>query len=231
MAKKASSKATGAGRSGSRRTGAGAARKTTGRQPGRRGSGAGVGGFHEAVFAGSPRVLRGLLAGIALGSGEPNTAIDSYDAGISHEGLVDRVAELVKLHGVDSRVVLGETLTGLVRQHAERIHAETGLTLKSLRAVQSAELPFSFEVFARQYHDEIMAVLNELPEGLELRNFDQDVQEHPESRGPEGYAPEHHYAASGSGEVVGRIDLLVDLRRRLGDLPLVNEGEIKLILV
>jgi hypothetical protein len=186
--------------------------------------------FYEVVFAGSPKVVRGFMAGLRLGSGRDGVVIFNFDAGIHHEGVGEKLAEFVRLRSLDCHVVVDSGLATLLRRNAQRIVDEAGLEIRACRHVRSAELPFEFTVYARHYHREIMDLLADVPRGVRLRDFEHEQQEHPEAKGPEAYSPVHDFTARGRGKLVGRVDLLVGFRSRLSQQALIKEGEILLHL-
>lgn len=186
--------------------------------------------FFEVVFQGSPKVVIGFLAGLALGQKRESTIIPCENAGIYHEDLREKISELIHVRAKDFHVVVDARTAQTIRELKDAIEERTGLQLKSCRHIRSAELPFKFRVFAAHYDREIMGLLHDLPEGLKLRGFEHDVQVHPEAKGTEAYAPVHDYEATGAGRVVGRIDRLVEYRKRLVERPLVEQGRIELKL-
>ena len=52
----------------------------------------------------------------------------------------------------------------------------------------------------------------------------------PKAKGIEAYSVVHHYEACGEATVVGRIDLLVALKKRFEDYPLIQSEDIVLKL-
>ena len=91
-------------------------------------------------------------------------------------------------------------------------------------------MTFGFEAFAKRYNDEIVEVLRNLPAGLRADGFQHNVKLDPSAKGVEAYAPTHDYEAKGTGTVVGRVDLVIELKRKLRDFPLVKSDEIELKL-
>jgi hypothetical protein len=186
--------------------------------------------FYEVVFAGSPKVVRGFLAGLLIGTGKRATVLYSFDSGIHHEGLRERIADFVRYHAFDCHVVVERPIATFLKRHAARIEVEAGIKITSCRHVRSAELPFEFTVYARHYDREILKLLEDLPAGLRLRDFEHHVEEDPDAKGAEAYSPVHDYIGRGSGKICGRIDRLVEYRERLVRQPLIKEGEIELQL-
>ena len=186
--------------------------------------------FYEVVFQGSPKVVRGFLAGLQIGCGEQTTVLYHFDAGIFDESRTERLAERIGFRQSDCHVIVDRYLCDRLRKIAEQIAEETGLVIESCRNVRSAELPFKFTVYARRYQQEIMKLIKELPAGLRLADFQYHEDVDPGAEGVEAYAPAHHYAAHGKGKIVGRVALLVEHRIKLARQPLIEEGKIHLKL-
>jgi hypothetical protein len=186
--------------------------------------------FYEVILQGSPKVVRGFLAGLDLGAGQHGTIIYNYDAGIFHEDLREKVSEWMHLRTADCHAVVDAGLARLIRKLEQDIRDLTGLELIACRHVRTATLAFRYTAYARRYHEQIEALLRELPEGLKLKDFDHDVREDPGAKGTEVYTPAHDFEAHGEGKIVGRIDLLVDYRERMKQQPLIEIDEIRLRL-
>jgi hypothetical protein len=186
--------------------------------------------FYEVVFQGSPKVVRGFLAGLQIGCGEQATVLYHFDAGIFDESQAGRLAERIGFKRADCHVVVDRSLCDRLRKLADEIAEETGLVIESCRNVRSAEMSFKFTVYARRYQQEIMKLIKELPAGLRVADFQYHEDIDPRAEGIEAYAPAHDYAAHGEGKIIGRVDLLVEHRRKLARQPLIEEGEIHLKL-
>jgi hypothetical protein len=186
--------------------------------------------FYEVVFAGRPKVVRSFLAGLALGTCRQCTVIFNYDAGIQHEGLGERVSEFVGLRSADCHAVVDARLANLIRKLSGDIEERAGLKVDSCRHIRSAVLPFRFSVYARHYYQQIMELLKDLPPGAKMRDFKEDKEEDPGAKGTEVYSPVHDFEAKGSGKIVGRVDRLVEYRKRLAQQPLIEEADIELVL-
>ena len=186
--------------------------------------------FYEVVFQGSPKVVRGFLAGLQIGCGEQTTVLYHFDAEIFDESQAGRLAERIGFKRADCHVVVDRSLCDRLRKLADEIAEETGLVIESCRNVRSAELSFKFTVYARRYQQDIMKLIKELPAGLRVADFRYSEDVDPGAEGIEAYAPAHDYAAHGEGKIVGRVDLLVEHRRKLARQPLIEAGKIQLKL-
>ena len=186
--------------------------------------------FYEVIFQGRPKVVRSFLAGLVLGAGGKGRVFYHFDAGIEHEGKVESLAELVGLKPSDCHAVVDAATGKLLKRLQDGITASTGLTISSCRHIRTAQLPFKFKVYAAQYQREITDLVRNLPPGLNLVDFVHDEKIDPSAAGPEAYAPVHDYEACGEGKIVGRVDLLIELRKKLNQQPLVEEGQIELRL-
>lgn len=186
--------------------------------------------FYEVVFQGKPKVVRAFLKGFVMGMVEDATVFYSFTDGIFHEGKAEKLREMVGLRGVDCHVVVDSVTSALLKKLRKRIENETGLLITSHRSIRNASMSFTYKAFSPRHHEEILVLAKNLPEGLRLSGFEHEVRVDPNAKGIEAYSPVHHFEATGSGTITGRIDLLVDVKRRADDYPLFDAEDIVLKL-
>ena len=184
--------------------------------------------FYEVVFKGSKKKARGLLSGLQLGWGGDATIFFNYDEGIFHEGVGEKVAELIHLKPIDCHVVVDADTCARLKKLKKSINSHLELEILAFRHIRSATLRFDYEAFAPKYLDEIKALLDALPRGLKLIDCEEKVSSDPSAKGAEGYSPVHHFEAKGEGTIKGRVDLLIEARRALDRHPLISVDEIRL---
>ena len=186
--------------------------------------------FYEVAFLGKPKVVRAFMKGFVMGNLDNASVIYSFNAGIHHEGKVEKLVELVGIRGTDCHVIVDSDTSALLKKWAKRIARETGLEIVSHRNVRSASMYFKFQAFAPRYNDEVVKLVKSLPTGLRVEGFKHDVRLDPKAKGIEAYSSVHHYEACGEATVVGRVDLLVALKKRFEDYPLIQSEDIVLKL-
>jgi hypothetical protein len=186
--------------------------------------------FYEVIFKGSPQAVRGLLTGMALAGQEPQSAFFNFESGVFHEELGEKLAELVHLRHHDCHLIIDGVTATRIKKTAARIQESSGLELVSCRHIRSAEFGFNYSVYARRYDEEIADLLDDLPQGIKLMDFERRERLDPDARGIEAYTPVHDFEADGEGKVRGRVDLLIDVRQQLDRHPLIKAGLIRLNL-
>jgi hypothetical protein len=186
--------------------------------------------FYEVVFRGKPKVVRAFLSGLLMGAGRDATIYYSFLEGIHHEGKVERLAEMVGLRGTDCHVVVDAETSTYLKSMTRRITQETGLEVTSHRHVRSASMDFTYTAYARRYDEEIQAVLKKLPDGVKVVGFQHEERIDPGARGVEAYSPAHHYEATGRGTLTGRVDVIVELKRKVAEYPLIQAEDVVLKL-
>ena len=190
--------------------------------------------FHEVVFKGSPKAVRGLLVGLALGADAPGQIWYHCDEDIAPadcpEGM-RRTAERLHLLPVSEvRVVVTGPLAKRLRSLRSAI-ADSGVCeLKSIKRIKQARVEVSYHTYARRYDEEVRVLLKGLPRGVRLTDVRREVTTDAKAKGVEAYPAVHDYEASGSGTLVGRLDTILDLRDRLDVHPLIDCGEVELEL-
>ena len=186
--------------------------------------------FYEVVFLGKPKVVRAFMKGFVMGTLDDAMVIYSYDSGIHHEGKVEKMAEMVGIRGTDCHLVVDSETSALLKKRTKRIARETGLEITSHRHIRSASLDFKFQAFAPRYNEEIVSLVKNLPAGLRVEGFKHNVKLDPTAKGIEAYSVAHHYEACGQATVVGSIDLLVELKKKFAEYPLIQSEDIVLKL-
>jgi hypothetical protein len=186
--------------------------------------------FYEVVFQGKPKVVRAFMKGFVMGTLDDAIVIYSFNSGIHHEGKVEMLAEKVGIRGTNCHLVVDSATSALLKKRTKRIAKETGLEITSHRHIRSASMYFKFKAFAPQYNDEIVKLVKNLPTGLRVDGFEHEVKLHPKAKGIEAYSAVHHYEACGEATIVGRVDLLVDLKKKFVDYPLIQSEDIVLNL-
>jgi len=186
--------------------------------------------FYEVIFVGKPKVVRAFLKGFIMGVHDDAEIYYSFNSGIQHEGKAEKIAEMVGLRGIDCHVVVDATTSALLKKNAKRITNDTGLEISSHRHIRSASLSFQYHAYARRYDKEIVDLVKNLPAGLRVDGFEHNVKVDPKAKGVEAYSVAHEYEAHAHATITGRIDLLVALKVRFADLPLVQVDDIELKL-
>lgn len=186
--------------------------------------------FYEVVFLGKPKVVRAFMKGFVMGNLDNASVIYSFNAGIHHEGKVEKLVEMVGIRGTDCHVIVDSNTSALLKKWTKRIARETGLEIVSHRNVRSASMYFKFQAFAPRYNDEVVKLVKTLPAGLRVDGFKHDVRLDPKAKGIEAYAAVHDYEACGEATVVGRVDLMVALKKEFEDFPLIQSEDIVLKL-
>lgn len=184
--------------------------------------------FHEVVVEGPFERSQGLLLGLALGSGVAGRLYFSHEEGI-RATFGERLREALGLHAPICHVVVDEP----VRDLLERLRGDLGahgVRIAEVRAVRSARFTFSYHAYAPRDTKQIMTLLAELPLGIAREGGAPRERVDEAGQGIEAYTPVHQYEGEGAGTLSGRVDLVIEARRRLGAHPLVKVDRIELEL-
>lgn len=189
--------------------------------------------YFELVFEGHYKTIYGLLEGFILGKDKNWKYFFSKNSGIKTETLSEIIAEWItfktKMHHVIMEEKFFNEFCTSLKQWKDHPLINVKY-IKSARLILNASFEFQFKTYGRKYGDEIKALLNYLPKGLELHNYNPMEKETETAKGIEQYAPEHDYAFEGSGIISGEIDELINFRDKLGENPLVETRFIILTL-
>ncbi|HOX25800.1 MAG TPA: hypothetical protein PLL30_10475 [Candidatus Krumholzibacteria bacterium] len=190
--------------------------------------------FHEAVFKGSPKALRGLLTGLALGSGVASPYWFHDEADIADPGAPKRARRVVEklrlVPAAEVRVVVGGGLAALLRRLRRQIAASGVCELDSLRRIKTARAALRYHTYAKRYDDEVQILLRDLPRGVTLEAPTRTVRTDPHAQGVEVYSPAHEFESRGGGVLAGRFDLVIGLRDRLDVHPLIECDQVDIVV-
>ena len=184
--------------------------------------------FHEVVVEGHFEKSQGLLLGLVLGAGISGELYFSHEEGI-RATFGERLREIVGLHAPICHAVVDEPVRALFEGHRSDLAAHD-VRLAEVRAIRSARFEFHYHAYAPRYTQEIQALLAALPEGVARKGGEPRERVDERSIGIEAYAPAHHYECDGAGTISGRVDLVIEARRRLAAHPLVKVERVELEL-
>jgi len=190
--------------------------------------------FYEAVFKGSPKAIRGLLTGLVLGSGGTAPFWFHEDADIVDPGAPRRARRAVEklrlVPVVEVRAVVGADLAKQLRGLQKQI-GDSGIgEVDSIRRIKHARAALRYHTYGKRYDDEVQILLQDLPHGVKLEDVTRKVRTDPRAKGVEAYTPAHDFESRGSGVLVGRFDVVLELRNRLDVHPLIECDEVELIV-
>jgi len=189
--------------------------------------------FYEIVFKGSPKAIRGVLTGLALGAALPcdfwfHRDHDIVDPTVPRTAR--RTAEKLHLLPVTTvRVVVSGDLAKVLRARKKALAASGLCEIEAIDRIKQVQVELKYHTYAKRYDDEVQALMTDLPRGVKLMNPVHKIEEHPEAKGSERYTPAHHFESRGGGILLGRFDLVLDLRDRFDVHPLVECEEIELV--
>ncbi len=182
--------------------------------------------FYEVVFQGKPKVVKAFIKGLMMGAGRDKEVYYSFDEGVHHEGKIEKFKEMFGIRAVDCHVIVGSEGSTFLKKMARRINVDTGLVINSNRYIRSASMAFEYHAYASRYSTEILNLLKPLPKGLKMIGFVHEEKLDPDAKGVEAYTVAHEFEAEGHGTISGRIDLLIALKRKIANLPLIKAADI-----
>ncbi len=170
------------------------------------------------VVKGDKEIVRGFVHGFVWGAGDPQGVFCEAELDLERESL----ASLLKL-GPHQRLLVRANLANRLAEALEKAHQELRLELKERKTV--AEL--LFEARARVFSPELAGQIkksffSELPPGVEVRNKEEEQAQDNAARGPELYAPVHHFEYRATCTFAGPVEAMVALHRQLAGLDFVE---------
>jgi len=184
--------------------------------------------YREMIIEGPERLVRGFVLGVIAAHGHVDGRVFfSADEEINTQSLMGYLADWVgiKEHVVHA-IVEEQAATRLV-EAIERDH-HLKLELRSDREVLEASFEFRYEIFAPVYARRVHDILNSRAPGIVITGWNPEVESDPDARGPELYAPDHHWAERAHGRVSGSFAGMLELYRACRNEQLIRLGNLEL---
>ncbi len=182
--------------------------------------------WHELVIEGHERTLAGFIAGVEAGIGRRLGIVRGTDLDLEKDSFVGLIRDMFSSDAHHLLFAPEESADALVNALAHHGGA-VELTVSSRRRIDSGRFPFSVEVFSRELAGRIRDDLeNNLPPGVEVRDFEEHERFEPDAHGPELYAPAHEYAFRAQGALSGPFPGILEMRRRAETLDFVKIGQL-----
>jgi hypothetical protein len=186
--------------------------------------------FYEIVFKGDPKYVRAFLSGLFMGTDQDSTVFFSFLEGVHHEGKAEHLAEMFHIRHADCHVIVDSATNTYLKKLSKRMKNEAGLEILCSKRIKSASLEFCFHAYAPKYEAQIMELLKARPAALKLKDFKHEVKVDPTARGVEAYSATHDFEAEGHGTITGRVDLVIEMKKKFADIPLIESKDVELTL-
>lgn len=187
--------------------------------------------FYGVVFEGKFDVICGMLEGFMLGAGANWEWYSSQEEGIEIETFAELMKEWVTMKlGLHHMVMEEEFHLKLQKASKERgdMRFIKPKYTKSAREIKGASFEFFANAYAKEYADEIKAIIADAPAGITIEGFKPIEVTDPAAKRMELYKTTHSYSFKGEGTVKGEFSEVLEFRKKLQKSPLVKSGKIKL---
>ncbi|HGY56125.1 MAG TPA: hypothetical protein ENK44_10505 [Caldithrix abyssi] len=188
--------------------------------------------FHEIVMEGPFLLVKGFLLGFLAGVKPEGRYFFHRRAGIRRDTFREFIKELFELENYQ-HLCLESDLVNKFKE-ASRLYAKvTGMEIKSVRKIKSAQFSFAYEMFNEELALKAKEVLESLPESVKVLDFHPLEIKENEGKGLESYAPLHDFTARGKGTVTGDFDGVIDLflkikRSEFADFVVLTDVKLEL---
>ncbi|MCB1154395.1 MAG: hypothetical protein H6684_03240 [Deltaproteobacteria bacterium] len=183
--------------------------------------------YVEIVFEGSPEAVRRLAESGDLGDPESEVFVSS-DLGIIGEGRIHHILSVLHVVAEHTHVLIpAEKLPGV---RARLAKSSDSIRILAAHEVLETHFHFSFACYSKEHAQKIRQILDDLPEGVKLADFQADTRDDIEARGQELYSPVHDFEYEGKGLVTGTVKGLGAWRKIAEDEPLIKMEKIAVVL-
>ena len=166
--------------------------------------------FSELVIEGQFVLVKGFIMGFLHGSDQKFDYFFHRKHGIRRETFKEFIKELFEFES-HVHVCLDNNIIPKFLKAIEKSEEKIGLEVRSVKAINSANFTFSFEIFNKELADDIKNVFENSPAGVKVMDYKPIEEVANDAVGVEGYAPVHSFVARGSGTAEGNFHDIMEL--------------------
>ncbi len=165
--------------------------------------------FSEIVIEGPFMLVKGFLLGFLSCKKPDGKYFFHRKANIRRETLKEFVKELFELENY-VHLCLEDELIEPFKQSIALYTKVTSYGIKSIKPISSAWFSFAAEMFEKDLADQFKNIINNLPEGVTLKNYHPTELHEKDAKGIESYAPLHDFIFRAKGEIEGDFEGVID---------------------
>ncbi len=185
--------------------------------------------YCEVVIEGeSLDLVRGFVIGFLEGKGIQGEAIFGEDHHVENESRFGQMMRLVGIRGNRFHLIVGTGFHKLLEEALERRDDELSLKIISEKKIKRASFGFRFRAYTRELGDELKALFEKLPEGLQAQDYQARESELPEGKGVEAYAPLHEYELKATGVISGPAKDVIEFYGKAEHYDMAELDDIKM---
>ena len=185
--------------------------------------------FSELVIDGHFVLVKGFLLGHWSSQDPQPQYFFHRNTGIHHETFKDLLAKLFELED-QVPLCLEDGAVPAFQQAVDRANPIIGISVKSVRQIETGDFEFSFHIYNRQIGEECQSIFSNLPEEVQLIEFEPEETIREEGKGdPRLHAYEYEGKGIARGDFGGVKDLYLTCKKSTAS-PFITTGEIKLNL-
>jgi len=184
--------------------------------------------YCEVVVEGSLDLIRGFVVGFLEGKGIQGEAIFGEDHHVENEGKFGQMLRLIGVKGNRVHLIVGTGFHKLLEGALEKRKEELALKIISEKKIRQASFGFRYRAYTRELGEKLMALFEDLQEGLQIKDYKPKETVMPEGKGVEGYAPLHEYEVKATGTIYGSAKDVIDFYGSAEHHDMVELDSIKL---
>ncbi len=165
--------------------------------------------FSEIVVEGPFMLVKGFLLGFLSCKKPDGKYFFHRKANIRRETLKEFVKELFELENY-VHLCLEDDLIEPFKQALELYTKTTSYGIKSVKPIKGAQFSFAAELFDKELAGNFKQIIENLPDGVQLKNYHPSEEIEKEAKGIESYAPLHEYVFRAKGEIEGDFEGVID---------------------
>lgn len=181
--------------------------------------------YVELEIRGSSDEAIGFVEGYRLGTEKAEKVWFAHRERIEGDSIADSLRERL---GSEVRVIVPATMADRLEAAFEESTLVEARVAQRI-VIECATLPIEYRCFSREEAEGIRRLVEQdLPDGVELRDYEADEKIEKDAEGVELYSPVHDYILTGKGEYVGPVDGVLQMSHRLDEQSFVHPGKVHL---
>lgn len=185
--------------------------------------------YRELVVQGPYLLIKGFVAGLLAARGlGPEQVLFAHEHHVAAEGLLEQLAEWVRLNPPDSHLLVPHSLYADVHQGLEKAQP-LGLAIRSDRPILSASVQFHYTAYTRRHAAELDGVVKRFAPHLRISDDYEPLPEvNSQAEGVEVYTPAHEFTLNAHGTATGALPTVLEFHKEASAHALMKVSAITL---
>lgn len=182
--------------------------------------------WEQFLVKGDKDLVRGFVHGFVWGAGDPEGVLCEEELPLERES----IASLL-FSGSHQRLLVRKAWAERLAQALENAAQKWDLSLKARQPVRALHFAAKAKAFSPEVAEQLKeALFRKLPSGIAVERESEKEERDPQAKGPELYAPVHHFQYTAEASYQGEVEATLQLHRKLATLDFVEVTPLQVLL-